>query len=93
MGEGDSEEGEGGAAANPAVTISVREFLSNTEAAQWKEAMHTEMDAMKSNHTWELPLARGAKPLRVMWVFTLKGGTEGEGGEKLRFKTNLVDKG
>ena len=61
MGEGDSEEGEGGAAANPAVTISVQEFLSNTEAAQWKEAMDTEMDAMKSNHTWELlPLARGA---------------------------------
>jgi hypothetical protein len=56
--------------------------------------MDTEMDAMKSNHTWELlPLARGAKPLRVMWVFTLKGGTEGEGGEKLRFKARLVAKG
>ena len=66
---------------------SVQEALSSTEAAQWKEAMDTEMDAIKINHTWELlPLARGSKPLRVMWVFTLKGGTEGEGGEKLRFK-------
>ena len=73
---------------------SVQEALSSPEAAQWKEAMDTEMDAMKSNHTWELlPLARGAKPLRVMWVFTLKGGTEGEGGEKLRFKARLVAKG
>ena len=45
-GEGDSAEGEGGenpAAANPAV----REAISNTEAAKWKEAMDTEMDAMK----------------------------------------------
>ena len=56
--------------------------------------MDTEMDAIKINHTWELlPLARGSKPLRVMWVFTLKGGTEGEGGEKLRFKARLVAKG
>ena len=71
----------------------MQEALSSPEAAQWKEAMDTEMDAMKSNHTWELlPLARGAKPLRVMWVFTLKGGTEGEGGEKLRFKARLVAK-
>ena len=45
-GEGDSAEGEGGenpAAANPAV----QEAISNTEAAKWKEAMDTEMDAMK----------------------------------------------
>ena len=65
-GEGDSAEGEGGehpGAANPAVPYSMQVTISNTEAAQWKEAMDTEMDAMKSNHTWELPLARGAKPL------------------------------
>ena len=49
-GEGDSAEGEGEeypAAANPAVPISMLVAISNTEAAQWKEAMDTEMDAMK----------------------------------------------
>ena len=62
-GEGDSAEGEGGENPGAAVPISMLVAISNTEAAQWKEAMDTEMDAMKSNHTWELPLARGAKPL------------------------------
>ena len=44
-------------------------------------------------HMGAAATGEGGQPLRVMWVFTLKGGTEGEGGEKLRFKTNLVDKG
>jgi len=49
------------------------------------------MEAMSSNETWEvLPLPRGAKPLRVMWVFSLKGVGA---SEQLRFKARLVAKG
>jgi hypothetical protein len=47
-----------------------------------------EMQAINSNETWDvLPHPREAKPLRVMWVSSLKGG------EEIPFKARLGAKG
>ena len=57
----------------------------------WKDAMQTEIEAIKRNNTWslvELPL--GHKPIGLKWVSKLKRNTE---GDIMKHKVKLVAKG
>ncbi|KAJ0466424.1 putative RNA-directed DNA polymerase [Helianthus annuus] len=61
------------------------------ESEEWKNAMETEMKALKKNDTWEkCTLPTGKKPVGCRWVFTIKYKPD---GSIERHKARLVAKG
>jgi hypothetical protein len=47
--------------------------------AEWKRAMDQEIEAIESNHTWELTtLPEGAKSIGVKWIFKTKYNEKGD---------------
>ncbi|KAM0055171.1 putative RNA-directed DNA polymerase [Helianthus debilis subsp. tardiflorus] len=57
----------------------------------WKNAMETEMQALKRNDTWEkCVLPSGKRPVGCRWVFTIKYKAD---GTIERYKARLVAKG
>ncbi|KAJ0615698.1 putative RNA-directed DNA polymerase [Helianthus annuus] len=61
------------------------------ESREWKEAMVTEMEALKKNDTWEkCALPPGKKPVGCRWVFSIKHKPD---GTIERYKARLVAKG
>lgn len=65
-----------------------------TEACQdprWVEAMKSEIEALESNHTWDIvSLPEGKTPIGCKWVYRVKYKAS---GEIERFKARLVAKG
>jgi hypothetical protein len=46
------------------------EAFASRDADDWKEAVHSEMDSILSNETWELvDRPYGCKPVCCKWVF------------------------
>ncbi|KAL0291613.1 UNVERIFIED_CONTAM: Retrovirus-related Pol polyprotein from transposon TNT 1-94 [Sesamum radiatum] len=59
--------------------------------SEWREAMHVELQALKTNHTWELvPLPPDKTAIGCRWVFKLKLKADGSVD---RHKARLVVKG
>ena len=62
-----------------------------SKKGEWREAMKTEMEALKKNETWEkCILPTGKKPVGCRWVFTIKHQAD---GTIERYKARLVAKG
>jgi hypothetical protein len=52
---------------------SITEAYASLDADDYKEAVHSEMDSILSNRTWELSkLPFGCKPIGCKWVFKKK---------------------
>ena len=67
------------------------EAISSPDAIFWKEAIKTELESIKNNHTWKLvSLPPGAKPIRCKWIFKKKLKPD---GSIEKFKARLVAKG
>ena len=61
------------------------------KTAEWREAMNTEMEALKKNGTWErCTLPQGKKPVGCKWVFDIKYKSD---GTIERLKARFVAKG
>ncbi|GAU43961.1 hypothetical protein TSUD_283880 [Trifolium subterraneum] len=62
-----------------------------SKSHKWKQAMDTEIEAIKANNTWELSdLPKGAKAIGVKWVYKTKYN---ENGKIDKHKARLVVKG
>lgn len=74
--------------------LGAKEPLSFDEAMKlnyWKQAMEVELEAIKSNDTWELTdLPRGHKRIGLKWVLKVKKDPH---GVVVKHKTRLVAKG
>lgn len=71
--------------------LTVSEALNCDESEQWKLAMKEELDAHKTNQTWELvDLPAGRVPIKSKWVFKRKTDAQ---GNVIRYKARLVGKG
>ena len=69
----------------------VEEALASKDAAEWKEAMHKEIDALKKNDTWVLiPPPKGKNIISCKWVLTKKCDAN---GHVTRLKARLVARG
>ena len=67
------------------------EVLSSSNSVEWIEAANNEIEAMRTNNTWELvDLPKGRKAIPCKWVFRIKAN---ELGEITRYKARLVAKG
>ena len=65
--------------------------MNSTEGLLWKEAIHSEIDSILQNHTWELvDLPPSCKPLSSKWVFKRKKKVDGSVD---KYKARLVIKG
>ncbi|XP_019231186.1 PREDICTED: uncharacterized protein LOC109212029 [Nicotiana attenuata] len=77
-----------------ATSSSVIEPTTYSEAAKdprWIEAMKAEIDALQSNHTWDIvSLPEGKIPIGCKWIYKVKYKAT---GEIERFKARLVAKG
>jgi hypothetical protein len=64
-------------------------FFTKAEGhAAWHATMHSEMDAVEKNRTWELvDLPRGHSAITLKWVFKLK---RDEAGTIVKHKARLV---
>ncbi|KAL9997937.1 putative RNA-directed DNA polymerase [Helianthus debilis subsp. tardiflorus] len=61
------------------------------KSKNWKEAMKSEMDALRKNDTWEkCIIPEDKKPVGCRWVFTIKHNPD---GTIERYKARLVAKG
>jgi hypothetical protein len=61
------------------------------EQSCWKDAMEAELKAIKENNTWSLTeLPKGAKAIRLKWVFKVKRDAA---GQIVKHKAILVAKG
>lgn len=70
---------------------SVSDALSSDNKTQWVDAMKVEMQAMKSNDTWELcELPSGRKAIGCKWIFKAKTDSNGNVN---RYKARLVAQG
>ena len=55
-----------------------KEAKNSLESLMWKEAIHSEIDSILQNHTWELvDLPPSCKPLSSKWVFKRKRKVDG----------------
>jgi hypothetical protein len=67
------------------------EAFTSPDANDWKEAIHSEMDSILSNETWELvDRPYGCKPVGCKWVFKKKLRLDGTID---KYKARLVAKG
>jgi len=49
------------------------EAYASPDAEYWKEAVHSEMDSIMSNGTWEITdCPSGCKPVGCKWIFKKK---------------------
>jgi hypothetical protein len=65
--------------------------FASPDADDWKEAVHSEMDSILSNGTWDLvDRPYGCKPVCCKWVFKKKLRLDGTID---KYKTRLVAKG
>ena len=70
---------------------SIAEAFASPDADDWKEAIHSEMDSILSNGTWELSeLPFSCKPMGYKWVFKKKLKPDGTID---KYKARLVAKG
>ena len=67
-----------------------QEAMKLVDATFWKDAIHSELESIMANHTWELVLTRGCKTISCKWVFKKKLKV---GGTIEKFKARLVAKG
>jgi hypothetical protein len=68
-----------------------RSFVEAEKHATWHAAMQSEMDAVETNHTWELAnLPHGHCAITLKWVFKLK---RDEVGAIVQHKARLVARG
>ena len=65
--------------------------MKSVDATFWKDAIHSELESIVANHTWELvELPRGCKTIGCKWVFKKKLKAD---GFIYKFKARLVAKG
>jgi hypothetical protein len=70
---------------------SISEAFASPNVYDWKDMIHSEIDSILSNGTWELvDRAYGCKPVGCKWVFTKKIRPDGTID---KYKTRLVAKG
>jgi len=68
-----------------------KEVVSSPDAAEWQEAMESEMHSHAKNGTWELmDLPEGRKPIKCKWLYKVKYNQD---GSIEKFKARLVAKG
>jgi hypothetical protein len=68
----------------------ILEAFASLDADDWKEAVHTKMDSILSNETWELiDRPYGCKSVGWKWVFKRKCGPDGTIN---KYKASLVAK-
>ncbi|KAG8909153.1 hypothetical protein FRC01_007101, partial [Tulasnella sp. 417] len=68
-----------------------REAMSRPDADKWMEAAEAEVEALRSNGTWDLvQLPEGRKAIGSRWVFLVKRKSD---GSIERYKARLVAKG
>jgi hypothetical protein len=73
------------------IPTSIIEAYASPNADDWKEAVHSEMDSILSNGTWELSeLPFGCKPIGWKWVFKKKIRPDGAID---KYNARLVAKG
>ncbi|PRQ17953.1 putative RNA-directed DNA polymerase [Rosa chinensis] len=66
-------------------------FLQAVKCLQWREVMHKEIQALRSNHTWSLvSLPSNKRPIGCKWVYKIKLNPD---GSVERHKARLVAKG
>jgi len=66
-------------------------YENATRSAKWRDAMDSEIAAIRKNNTWEITdLPHGAKTVGVKWVYKTKLN---ERGEVHKYKARLVAKG
>ena len=67
-----------------------QEAMKSVDATFWKDAIHSELESIVANHTWELvELLRGCKTIGCKWVFKKKLKANGTID---KFKARLVAK-
>ena len=65
--------------------------MNSSESLMWKKAIHSEIDSILQNHTWELvDLLPSCKPVSSKWVFKRKRKVDGSIN---KYKARLVIKG
>ena len=73
------------------VPKSISAALASTDSEKWKNAMVVEINALESNHTWDIvSLPPGKSALGCKWVFALRPDSS---GTLTRFKARLVARG
>ncbi|CAN1159985.1 Uncharacterized mitochondrial protein AtMg00820, partial [Linum perenne] len=54
------------------------EAMNSPEVSFWKDAIQSELDSIKSNHTWDLvDLPKGSRAKGCKWIFKKKLRTDG----------------
>ena len=67
-----------------------QDAIKSVDATFWKDAIHSELESIMANHTWELvELPRGCKTIGCKWVFKKKLKADGSID---KFKSRLVAK-
>ena len=73
------------------VPTTLADAYASSDADYWKEAVHSEMDSIMTNETWEIterPV--GCKPIGCKWIFKKKMRPD---GTIEKYKARLVAKG
>ena len=67
------------------------EAFASPDVEYWKEVVHSEMDFIMANETWEIIVCPyGCKPIRCKWIFKNKMMSN---GTIEKYKARLVAKG